>query len=99
MRTLSGAEKRGQNSMPRPKDSEDYWLVRPSTIRLLWIVFIVVLALTVLADFFIDHHGKFGIDGTIGFYAWYGFISCVILVILARALGVFLKRPADYYDR
>jgi len=85
--------------MPPAKDIDDNWLVRPRTIRWLWIVFIVVLAATVLADFFIAHHGKFGIDGTIGFYAWYGFLSCVGLVFAARALGVILKRPADYYDR
>jgi hypothetical protein len=85
--------------MPSPKDREDYWLARPRTIRSLWVVFIVILAATVLADLFIDHHGQFGIDGTIGFYAWYGFLSCVCLVLLARALGAILKRPADYYDR
>ncbi len=85
--------------MPPPKAIEDNWLVRPRTIRWLWIVFIVVLAATVLADLFIAHHGKFGIDGTMGFYAWYGFLSCVGLVFAARALGVILKRPADYYDR
>ncbi len=85
--------------MPSPKDREAYWLVRPRTIRSLWIVFIVILATTVLADFLIDHQGEFSIDGTIGFYAWYGFLSCVCLVLLARALGVILKRPVDYYDR
>lgn len=85
--------------MSRPKDKEDHWLVRPGTIRLLWFVFIVILAATVLADLFVDHHGKFTVDGTIGFYAWYGFLSCVVLVFVARALGAILKRPADYYDR
>lgn len=85
--------------MPRPKDREDYWLVRPRTIRMLWVVFIVILVATVLADLFIDHHGTFGIDGTIGFYAWYGFLSCVCLVFVSLALGVILKRPANYYDR
>jgi len=85
--------------MDGPKDTQDHWLVRPETIRLLWISFIVILAATVLADLFVDHHGKFGVDGTIGFYAWYGFLSCVVLVFVARALGVLLKRPAAYYDR
>jgi hypothetical protein len=85
--------------MPPTREDEDHWLVRPRAIRGLWIVFISVLAATVLADLFIDHHGKFGIDGTIGFYAWYGFLSCVVLVFAALALGVILKRPADYYDR
>ncbi|MCB1488781.1 MAG: hypothetical protein KDJ88_15165 [Bauldia sp.] len=83
--------------MPEPR-TDDNWLVRPSTIRLLWVVFIAILALTVVADFFIDHHGTFGIDGTIGFYAWYGFVSCVVLVVGARGLGVLLKRKDTYYD-
>lgn len=85
--------------MPPPKDSEDHWPVRPQTTKWLRIALIVILAVTVLADFFMEHHGKYGVDGTIGFYAWYGFLSCVCLVVLARALGVILKRPADYYDR
>lgn len=85
--------------MARPKDSEDHWLVRAATIRLLWIVFIVVLAATVFADLFIDHHGTFGIDDGIGFYAWYGFLSCVVLVFGSIALGRILKRPDGYYDR
>ncbi len=76
----------------------DHWLVRPETIRRLWIAFIAILALTVLADFFVDHHGKFGIDGTFGFYAWYGLLSCVGLVVFSKALGVLLKRADDYYD-
>ena len=83
--------------MSQPKN-DDYWLVRPSSIRLIWIVFIAVLALTVLADLFIDHHGAFGIDGTIGFYAWYGFLTCVVLVLGAKGLGVLLKRKDTYYD-
>ena len=53
---------------------------------------------TVLADFFIDRHAVFGVDGTVGFYAWYGFLSCVVLIVAARGLGVFLKRDAGYYD-
>ncbi len=81
------------------RPDSNHWLVRPTTIRVLWIVFIAILAGTVLADFFIDHHGVFGVDGTIGFYAWYGFLSCVVLVFGSRLLGVFLKRPDDYYDR
>ncbi len=84
--------------MPGPKENDDYWLVRPRTIRLLWIVFIAILAATVLADLFISGHPVFGIDGLIGFYAVYGFLSCVALIALARGLGLLLKRPDDYYD-
>ncbi len=85
--------------MPEAGNPDDHWLVQPATIRILWVGFAVALALTVLADFFIDHQAPFGIAGTIGFNAWFGFLSCVVLIAVARGLGFFLKRKADYYDR
>lgn len=76
----------------------DHWLVRPSTIRALWIVFAGVLAATVLADLLVSHNAHFGIEGTFGFGAWFGFLSCVALVLFARGVGVLFKRPDSYYD-
>ena len=77
---------------------KDHWLVRESTIKGLWAAFIVVLTLTVSADFWVEHHAVFGIDGSFGFGAWYGFLSCVVLVLIAKALATLLKRPDTYYD-
>lgn len=77
---------------------DDNWLVRDSTIKLLWVVFAIILAATVLADFFIHPHPFFTLDGTFGFGAWFGFLSCVILILFAKALGFILKRPDTYYD-
>lgn len=74
------------------------WLERPRTIRLLWIVFIVALALTVLAELAVDRHGDFGIDGTFGFNAWYGLVTCVAMIVVAKVLGVLLKRRDTYYE-
>lgn len=76
---------------------DDHWLVRPRTIRGLWIVFIAILALTVLAQFAVEGEGHFGIDGTFGFNAWYGFGACIVLIIGSKMLGVMLKRPDTYY--
>jgi len=76
----------------------DHWLVRPTTIRLLWRVFAAVLALLVLAQFFIKIKSYFGIDGWFGFAAVFGFLACVAMVFLAKGLGVFLKRDESYYD-
>lgn len=81
----------------RPSDG-DHWLVRPTTIRRLWIGAGVVLTLLVALDLVIDHHPHFGIDGTLGFSAWFGFGACVALVLVAKALAVWLKRPDTYYD-
>ncbi len=85
--------------MAEKKPSPDHWLVRPDTIRIIWIGSLAVLALTVIAELFIDRVSKFGIDGTLGFGAWFGFISCVVLVIGSKALGAVLKQPDTYYDR
>ena len=82
--------------MTRP--DSDHWLVRPSTIRKLWIGSIAGLALLVAADLLIHKHAHFGIDGTFGFAAWFGFAACVALVVGSKLLGVFLKRPDTYYD-
>jgi hypothetical protein len=76
----------------------DHWLVRPGTIRLLWMIFAVILVVTVMADMFIHHHAWFGLDGTFGFGAWFGFVSCIAMVVFAKALGAVLKRRDTYYD-
>ncbi|MBN9017322.1 MAG: hypothetical protein J0H11_07895 [Rhizobiales bacterium] len=56
--------------------------IEPRRRRVLAIAVIVLLVL-VGADFFVEHHGAFGIDGTPGFAAWYGFASAVFFVALA----------------
>lgn len=76
----------------------EHWLVRPGAIRRLWQIFIVVLAATVAAEFFIEHEAYFGIDGSFAFNAWYGFAACAALIIFAKLLGVVFKRPDTYYE-
>lgn len=80
-------------------DHGKHWLVRPQTIRWLWGAFGVILGLTVVAGLFVHQHVYFGIEDSFGFYAWYGFVTCVAMVVIAKLLGIFLKRPDDYYER
>ena len=77
---------------------QDHWLIRTSTIRFIWIVSLLVLACLVGLDLVVKHHPHFGIDGTFGFGAWFGFGACVVLVLVAKLLGVLFKRPDTYYD-
>jgi len=84
--------------MSRGPVSDNHWLIRPRTIRRLWFSFVVVLALTVLAQAVIAIKAYFGFDGWPGFAAAFGFLSCLALVLIARLLGLLLKRPDDYYD-
>ena len=83
---------------PETKPDRKHWLVRPENIRKLWIVFITVLAVVALLDFAIHPHAEFGLDGTTFFYSWYGFATCVGMVVFAKLLGIFLKREDTYYD-
>lgn len=79
-------------------EQEMHWLVRPSTIRKLWIAFAVILGLTLVAQLFIHLHEYFVVDAVFGFYAAFGFFSCVAMVVVAKLLGLVLKQPGDFYD-
>lgn len=84
--------------MSEHKTEQLHWLVRPTTIRLLWRWGLVVLAGLTLLDLVVHGHPAFGIDGTFGFYSWYGFATCAAMIIGAKGLGFFLKRKDTYYD-
>ena len=77
---------------------DKHWLVRPRSIRALWIVFVAILAVIAVGDLLVHGHPYFGIDGTFAFYSWYGFLTCVGMILFAKMLGVFLKREDTYYD-
>jgi len=74
------------------------WLRRLDFIQRLWIGGGVLLLATLIAEAFVTRHGAFGIDGSFGFYAWYGLVTCAAMVFGAKLLGIFLKRRDDYYD-
>jgi hypothetical protein len=74
-----------------------HWLTRPRNIRRLWMLFIAILAATVAAELLTRHSGHFGLDGTFGFHAWYGFAACAALILVAKLVGLVLKRPDGYY--
>lgn len=79
-------------------DESLHWLVRPATIRKLWYGFSAVLAVIVIAQAVIPIKGYFTADGWFGFGAVYGFGSCLLMVLVAKVLGVVLKRPHGYFD-
>jgi len=66
------------------------------SIRTLWIIFIAVLALTVVAQPFVEWHPHFAVESLFGFNALYGFLACAALILVAKAIGLLVKRPEDY---
>lgn len=79
-------------------DGRKYWLDDPRNVtRICWALY-AVCALLFLADGFYHKHPHFATESWFGFYAIYGFVACVGLVLAAKVLRILLKRPEDYYD-
>jgi Na+/melibiose symporter-like transporter len=84
--------------MKTNNNEPEHWLVRPATVRKLWFGFSSLLVFVVLAQTVIYVKGYFGADGWFGFGAVYGFLSCLLMVLVAKLLGAVLKRSQDYYE-
>ncbi|HSN80014.1 MAG TPA: hypothetical protein VLR44_06510 [Rhodoferax sp.] len=80
-------------------DEKTHWLDQPRNIKLLWRGFLLVLVLTVLAEFLVPMHPHFAIESIFGFNAWYGFLVCALMIVVAKGLALFLKRPDTYYGK
>lgn len=90
------------NSEPRhkiPLGEKSYWLDRPKNVDRLVYGFYALCAFVLAIDIFVPKHGPFAIEHVFGFYAFFGFLACVVLVLLAKQLRRLLMRPEDYYDR
>lgn len=56
-----------------------------------------VCAALVVADLLYKKKVYFSIEYVTGFYAWYGFFMCALLVVCAKAMRLFLMRDEDYF--
>ena len=66
--------------------------------RYTWIAIIVAMVLSIVAEFFVHHHDApwYMIKG---FYAVFGFVSCVLIIVVSKAIGHwFLDQTETYYD-
>ncbi len=75
------------------------WFDHPKNIRRLRTGFYIVLALLVLPDFFMHKHSLFSpVETWPGFYAFFGFVACVVIILVSKLFGFALKVREDYYD-
>jgi len=66
--------------------------------RVMWFLY-SCCAVLFLLDFVIHRHTYHPWEWIWGFYPVYGFVGCVILVIVAKWMRTFLMRSEDYYDK
>jgi hypothetical protein len=77
----------------------DSFIDNPRNIRKIKLIFYSVLFILLLCDLFIDRHSHFPWEGLTGFHAFYGFISCGLIIAVSKILGrLCLQRGEDYYD-
>ena len=90
----------GHASPPLSGDgsNDDWWLDRPSSIRLIIRVLMVACAVSVVADFFYHKHGDYHFQEWIAFDTAFGFLAYVGLITAAKGIRHLLMRDEDYYD-
>jgi len=75
------------------------WADRPEIRQRIRNVLYVVCTLLVVADFVVNRHTDMPLEKIPAFYAIYGFIALVGVVLLAKGLRLLVGRSEDYYDK
>ncbi|MEC8428338.1 MAG: hypothetical protein VXZ35_07925 [Pseudomonadota bacterium] len=83
------------SSKQNPPDFFD----KPGNIDKILKVFYAICVLLVVTDFIVHRHIYHDWEKIPAFYAVYGFVGCVILVLIAKAMRKVLMREEDYYDQ
>ena len=87
------------SKQPIKMDEELGMFDKPKNVKRLLYTFYTSVILLLLVDFFYHKHAIFAWEGYFAFYSVYGFVACVILVILAKyVLRPMVMRDEDYYD-
>jgi hypothetical protein len=82
---------------PPPKDEKPHLFDNPKNVkRLLWGFYACCLVLLGM-DFVIHRHVVHDWENLPGFYGIYGFVACVVLVLIATEMRKVIMRKEDYY--
>ena len=71
---------------------------KPKNVKRFLFVFYASLLALLLIDPFIHKHAEFEWEAVPEFFAAYGFVSCVLLIFVAKILRLWIKRGESYYD-
>ena len=80
------------------KDEKTYLFDNPRNVSRLLSGFYIVCGILFVADFIVHRHTVHPWESVPGFYAIYGFVACVLLVVVAKEMRKLLMRKEDYYD-
>lgn len=80
-------------------DNKKDFFDKPENVTLILRVFYAGCALLVILDFIVDRYTYHPLENMWAFYPVYGFVGCVVLVVVAKWMRLFLMRDEDYYDK
>jgi cyanate permease len=75
-----------------------YFLDKPENVTTLWRLFVAVCAALLLADLVYHRHVTHPWESLLGFYAIFGFVGIVLLILAAKQLRRLVARKENYYD-
>ncbi|MFW2374083.1 MAG: hypothetical protein ACN4GM_13245 [Gammaproteobacteria bacterium] len=79
-------------------NEKKYIFDNPKNVKRLLHVLYGSCVLLFLLDFVIHRHVMHSWENLWGFYPLYGFVGCVVLVLVATWMRTFLMRSEDYYE-
>jgi len=80
------------------KNEKKHLFDNPNNVKRLLHILYACCAILVVLDLVIHRHTMHEWEKLWFFYPIYGFIGCVVLVIVATWMRTFLMRSEDYYD-
>ena len=96
---IENPENPNQQSSIINHQSKPYLFDKPKNVKILLRCFYCSLLVLLIIEFFLHKHPHFAWEGWPEFYAVYGFVACVVLVVVAKyILRPLVKRREDYYD-
>ncbi|MFT4676902.1 MAG: hypothetical protein ACJAX5_001404 [Patiriisocius sp.] len=79
-------------------NDQNHSLENPATVKRILQVFYGLCGILLVLDFILTRKTEHPLETIPGFYAIYGFVGCIILVVIATWMRRFLMRGEDYYN-
>ncbi len=100
MSTRTSEQQQSHAAQGDAPESEErsYLFDRPENVKRLLHGFYLCCILLLVLDLVLHRHVIHAWESLPGFYALFGFVACVLLVLVAREMRKVVMRGEDYYD-